>query len=169
MGETSEIDAATSRAACASLARRIESGLGKAAKLDLKLATPDFELLEEAALSALLPAKAFAFGLEAEGAVSLLLIVEDRGALALALGATGADVVLLPLLERMRSEQIVERLAVFEALRRYFQRSGPDGRAADPLLAALGVVRLATLRGVDHFATPKALGFLDAALDFLSA
>ncbi|MCB1017074.1 MAG: alpha/beta fold hydrolase [Acidimicrobiales bacterium] len=40
---------------------------------------------------------------------------------------------------------------------------------ADPLLAALPDARLATLRGVDHFATPKALGFLDAALDFLSA
>jgi hypothetical protein len=29
--------------------------------------------------------------------------------------------------------------------------------------------RLVTLRGVDHFATPKAMGFLDAGLDFLGA
>ena len=40
---------------------------------------------------------------------------------------------------------------------------------ADPLLAALPDARLATLRNVDHFATPKAMGFLDAALDFLEA
>lgn len=39
---------------------------------------------------------------------------------------------------------------------------------ADPLLAALPEARLVTLRGVDHFATPKAMGFLDAALDFLA-
>jgi pimeloyl-ACP methyl ester carboxylesterase len=39
---------------------------------------------------------------------------------------------------------------------------------ADPLLEALPDARLATLRGVDHFATPKAMGFLDAALDFLA-
>ena len=38
---------------------------------------------------------------------------------------------------------------------------------ADPLLDALSDARLATLRNVDHFATPKAMGFLDAALDFL--
>ena len=40
---------------------------------------------------------------------------------------------------------------------------------ADPLLAALPDARLLTLRNVDHFATPKAMGFLDAALDFLEA
>ncbi len=38
---------------------------------------------------------------------------------------------------------------------------------ADPLLSALPDARLATLRNVDHFATPKAMGFLDAALGFL--
>lgn len=38
---------------------------------------------------------------------------------------------------------------------------------ADPLLSALPDARLVTLRNVDHFATPKAMGFLDAALDFL--
>lgn len=39
---------------------------------------------------------------------------------------------------------------------------------ADPLLAALPDSRLVSLRNVDHFATPKAMGFLDAALDFLA-
>ena len=40
---------------------------------------------------------------------------------------------------------------------------------ADPLMAALTDARLVTLRGVDHFATPKDFGFLDAGLEFLGA
>lgn len=40
---------------------------------------------------------------------------------------------------------------------------------ADPLLAALPDARLVTLKGVDHFATPKDFGFIDAALEFLDA
>lgn len=40
---------------------------------------------------------------------------------------------------------------------------------ADPLMAALPGARLVTLRGVDHFATPKSMKFLDAALGFLSS
>jgi len=40
---------------------------------------------------------------------------------------------------------------------------------ADPLLDALPDARLVTLRGVDHFATPKHFGFLDAGLEFLGA
>jgi pimeloyl-ACP methyl ester carboxylesterase len=40
---------------------------------------------------------------------------------------------------------------------------------ADPLVDALPDARLVTLRGVDHFATPKQFAFLDAALDFLAA
>ncbi len=39
---------------------------------------------------------------------------------------------------------------------------------ADPLLDALPDARLVTLRGVDHFATPKDFGFIDAALEFLA-
>lgn len=39
---------------------------------------------------------------------------------------------------------------------------------ADPLIDALPNARLVTLRNVDHFATPKDFGFLDAALEFLS-
>lgn len=39
---------------------------------------------------------------------------------------------------------------------------------ADPLVDALPDARLVTLRNVDHFATPKDFGFLDAALEFLS-
>ena len=39
---------------------------------------------------------------------------------------------------------------------------------ADPLVDALPDARLVTLRNVDHFATPKDFGFIDAALEFLS-
>lgn len=40
---------------------------------------------------------------------------------------------------------------------------------ADPLVDAIPDARLVTLRNVDHFATPKDFGFIDAALEFLSA
>ena len=39
---------------------------------------------------------------------------------------------------------------------------------ADPLMAALPNARLKMLRNVDHHATPKDFGFLDAALSFLA-
>lgn len=39
----------------------------------------------------------------------------------------------------------------------------------DRLVEALPQATLVTLRGVDHFATPKDFGFVDAALDFLDA
>ncbi|MCY3663525.1 MAG: alpha/beta fold hydrolase [bacterium] len=42
-------------------------------------------------------------------------------------------------------------------------RSGP----ADELVAALGNAESRTLRGVDHFATPKSYDFLDAALSWV--
>jgi len=40
---------------------------------------------------------------------------------------------------------------------------------ADPLMAALPDAKLVTLRGVDHFATPKSFDFIDAGLEFLGA
>ncbi|WP_419919454.1 alpha/beta fold hydrolase [Candidatus Poriferisocius sp.] len=39
----------------------------------------------------------------------------------------------------------------------------------DRLVECLPDARLVTLRGVDHFATPKSFAFIDAALDFLDA
>jgi pimeloyl-ACP methyl ester carboxylesterase len=39
----------------------------------------------------------------------------------------------------------------------------------EPLVEALPQATLGTLPGVDHFATPKAIGFIDATLDFLDA
>jgi pimeloyl-ACP methyl ester carboxylesterase len=40
---------------------------------------------------------------------------------------------------------------------------------ADPLVEALPDARLKVLRNTEHFATPKAFGFIDAALEFLDA
>jgi pimeloyl-ACP methyl ester carboxylesterase len=40
---------------------------------------------------------------------------------------------------------------------------------ADPLVDALPDASFCPLRGVDHFATPKNFGFIDAALSFLAA
>ncbi len=40
---------------------------------------------------------------------------------------------------------------------------------AEPLVDAFPDARLVTLKGVDHFATPKDFKFLDAALEFLGA
>jgi pimeloyl-ACP methyl ester carboxylesterase len=40
---------------------------------------------------------------------------------------------------------------------------------ADPLVDALPDAGFCPLRGVDHFATPKDFGFIDAALGFLDA
>ena len=40
---------------------------------------------------------------------------------------------------------------------------------ADPLVEALPDAKLVTLRGADHFGTPKDFRFLDAALEFLEA
>ena len=39
----------------------------------------------------------------------------------------------------------------------------------EPLAEALPNATLRTLRNVDHFATPEAYGFIDAALAFLDA
>lgn len=39
----------------------------------------------------------------------------------------------------------------------------------DPLVAALPSATLKTLRNVDHFATPEAFSFIDAALEFIDA
>ena len=40
---------------------------------------------------------------------------------------------------------------------------------AEPLVDALPDAELVVLQGVDHFATPKDFGFIDAALGFIDA
>lgn len=64
----------------------------------------------------------------------------DPASVLRALGATGSPDALVPLLERVVSEEVRVRMAVLDALGRYFERAPPDGRAADPLLAVLGQV-----------------------------
>ncbi len=80
-----------------------------------------------------------------DGATTAILsaLREGRGEpppLLRALGATASSEALVPLLERLPSDEVRIRVAVLEALRRYFDRVEPDGRAADPLLAVLGEV-----------------------------
>ncbi len=75
-----------------------------------------------------------------------------------ALGATGSPEVLLPLLERLGSDEVAVRAATVDGLRRYFARNAPDGRAADPLLATLGTVTTAEREGIVEL-----LGTLGAA------
>ncbi|MGE0786131.1 MAG: HEAT repeat domain-containing protein [Sandaracinaceae bacterium] len=81
----------------------------------------------------------------AEAAPALLAALRDgRGeppVIVRALGTTGSPDALVPLLEWLRREEPAIRAAVLEALLRHFARVPPDGRAADPLLAALGDVR----------------------------
>ena len=44
-----------------------------------------------------------------------------------------------------------------------------DAGPAEPLMDALPDATLVLLPGIDHFATPKDFGFIDAALDFIGA
>ncbi len=64
----------------------------------------------------------------------------NEGQLLTAAAATGAPEVLVPILARLRSDDEGALEASLDALDRYFERAPPDGRAADPLLSALGRV-----------------------------
>jgi cellulose synthase operon protein C len=55
-----------------------------------------------------------------------------------ALGATGSTRALVPLLEHVGSESGATQKAALDALDLLFERVPPDGRAADPLLSAVG-------------------------------
>lgn len=57
-----------------------------------------------------------------------------------ALAASGSPDALVPLLEYLRSDEAAMTAAALEALELYFADHPGDGRAADPLLAALGPV-----------------------------
>jgi HEAT repeat protein len=63
-----------------------------------------------------------------------------RGALMKALAVTGSPDALVPLLEGLEHEDDEVQSAALRGLSAYFERMGPDGRAADPLLEALGRV-----------------------------
>jgi len=64
----------------------------------------------------------------------------NQSELLTAAAATGAPEVLVPILAGLRSRDEGALEASLTALERYFERAEPDGRAADPLLAALGRV-----------------------------
>ncbi|MCA9612047.1 MAG: HEAT repeat domain-containing protein [Myxococcales bacterium] len=64
----------------------------------------------------------------------------SRPVLIRALGASGDVSVLVPILTELERDDEAVRLAALEALETYFRLHPADGRAADPLLAALGRV-----------------------------
>ncbi|MFW5876085.1 MAG: HEAT repeat domain-containing protein [Myxococcota bacterium] len=86
-----------------------------------------------------------------------------------ALGATGSPRVLVPLLEQLPADDAEVQRAAVAGLEALLPRIQPDGRAADPLLAALGrvpealrprVVRLLGAVGAER-AVPKLRELLD--------
>ena len=66
--------------------------------------------------------------------------VGSDGSLLRALALTGAEAVLVRLLEELRATDVPHQTWALDALSAYFDRVAPDGRAADPLLAVLGRV-----------------------------
>jgi HEAT repeat protein len=76
--------------------------------------------------------------------------VGNEGQLLTAAAATGAPEVLVPILARLREDDEGAIEASLDALERYFERAPPDGRAADPLLSALGRVPHALRARVVH-------------------
>jgi pimeloyl-ACP methyl ester carboxylesterase len=78
-------------------------------------------------------------------------------------------VALAAFLRRPGTEPITaERLATVNAETLVVLGTDDFVGPADELMAALPNARLVELPGVDHFATPKNFGFLDAALEFLT-
>lgn len=93
-----------------------------------------------------------------------------KGAVMRALGATGSPRVLVPLLEQLATDDAAVQRAAVAGLEALLSRVEPDGRAADPLLAALGrvpealrprVVRLLGAVGAER-AVPNLRELLDS-------
>ncbi len=122
------------------------------------------------------------------GAGANLFRTDDHGALAKALetGAAEDDVVaahfvqlanaagndveaLVACLRRREEPMTTETLAPITGPVLVVLGDQDFAGPADPLLDALADARLVTLPGVDHFATPKSFGFIDAMLEFLDA
>ena len=83
----------------------------------------------------------------------------------------GADrAALVAFLQRPDPQPITSALLANVTLPVHVVLGDQDGFGpADSLIEALPDATLTTLRGVDHFATPKNFGFIDAALEFLGA
>ena len=83
----------------------------------------------------------------------------------------GADrTALVAFLERPDRREFTSELLAAVTLPVLVVIGGADlAGPADPLVDALPDASLAVLPGVDHFATPKNFGFIEAALDFIHA
>ena len=83
----------------------------------------------------------------------------------------GADrTALVAFLERPDRRELTAELLATVTLPVLVVIGGNDlAGPADPLVDALPDATLVVLPGVDHFATPKNFGFIEAALDFLDA
>ena len=86
-----------------------------------------------------------------------------------ALAVVGSEEVLVPILERVRSDEPAMRQAALEALALYFEKNEADGRAADPLLNALGRVspeqRILVVRLLGEVGAARALPELRPLLE----
>ncbi|AKF07421.1 HEAT repeat domain-containing protein [Sandaracinus amylolyticus] len=94
----------------------------------------------------------------------------DAARVLAALGATGSDDALLPILERLRAPAAELRSAAIDALARWTTLRGPDGRAADPLLEAFdrtapAAERASIARLLGAIGAPRALPSLHRALE----
>jgi HEAT repeat protein len=85
-----------------------------------------------------------------------------------ALAASALPDALMPLLERLGQSEGAALERVLHALRTYFERAEPDGRAADPLLARLAQVnapqRLAIVELLGRVGAPRAVPALSPLL-----
>lgn len=82
----------------------------------------------------------------------------------------GNDIVALAaVLKRPRSPIAPEMLATVTCSTLVVIGDRDFAGPGEPLAAALPNATLRTLRNVDHFATPEAFGFIDAALEFIEA
>ncbi len=113
-------------------------------------------------------------GAESADAEAALLRATRTGtgapaAVLIALAEMGSADVLVPILERLRSEDRPTQQAALTALEAYFARHPADGRAADPLLAVLGRVdradRLRVVRLLGNVGAARALPELRPLLE----
>ena len=82
-------------------------------------------------------------------------------------GSSATDPAAVGALVRRRSPDLDELLPRITARTLVVLGDQDFAGPADPLLERLPGAKFVPLRGVDHFATPKSMAFLDAALKFL--
>lgn len=110
--------------------------------------------------------EALASGMEGDEAGAEDPIVQHFLQLA---GSSGTDPAAVVSLIRRKSPSLEELLPHLTAEVLVVIGDKDFALPAEPLMERLPAgARLVVLRGVDHFATPKAMGFLDAGLEFLA-